>query len=366
MTTVIENPENLHTQNITAMRADPWISSSALQKAIRRGEADIAASAALSLLAARGSAIFRRFLVIAFEDVGAADPDAVIQTVLACSNPAWRQQEGGNARVVVGLARLLANANKDRSSDYLICLSKDHESLADARERVVGCSLDARIAMAVDTTLPLTVRATAAWYASGVEWGDERRVGLGDLPGLLSAFRDGGIPEPLLDATRIAAARTHEPITIMAPLIWQAIVADANARVARGQVPPSPSVDGVPLYALDMHTRTGRRAIELLIKENVDVRGCLEQHVRARSPVKAAYVAAFYTDGAPLNPRLMWSEADALERLGIENDFLVVGVALEGVMPLLDAFRANLDHLNAIRAQLLAAGPSPAPIGPLP
>ena len=47
MTTEIENQEGFHTQNITAMRADPWVSSSALQKAIRRGEADIAVSAAL-------------------------------------------------------------------------------------------------------------------------------------------------------------------------------------------------------------------------------------------------------------------------------------------------------------------------------
>ena len=70
MNTVIENLQSLRTRNITAMRADPWVSSSALQKAIRRGEADIAATAALSLLAIRGAAIFRGFLVIAFEDVG--------------------------------------------------------------------------------------------------------------------------------------------------------------------------------------------------------------------------------------------------------------------------------------------------------
>jgi len=352
------------TCDVSPMRADAWIASSALQKAIRRGEADTAASAALSLLSMRGAAIFRRFLVIAFEDVGAASPDALAKAA-ACSDAAWRQRAGGNARCVAWLASLLAKASKDRSSDYLICVCKDHASLTDARQVVQSCSLDARIAMAADGTLPLAVRATAAWYASGVEWGGEQRVGPGDLPRLLSAFQGLGVPEALLAATRIAAARTREPITVMVPPIWLAIAADVGARVVECHAPPSPVLNGVPLYALDLHTRAGRRAIELLIKENAEVRASLQQHVRAKSPLQAAYVAAFYTDGSPLNHRLVWSEADGIAQLGIENDFLPVGVAAESVMPLLEAFHTNLDHLNTIRARVLSANRSTLPTGKL-
>ena len=48
--------------------ADQWVVKSLLQKSIRRGEVEIAQRAALTFLAQQGSAIWRRFIVIAFED----------------------------------------------------------------------------------------------------------------------------------------------------------------------------------------------------------------------------------------------------------------------------------------------------------
>jgi hypothetical protein len=125
--------------------------------------------------------------------------------------------------------------------------------------------------------------------------------------------------------------------------------------LANQPVPASPVVDGVPLYALDMHTRIGRRAIELFAKENDAVSSCLDQHVPARSRREAAYLSAFYADAAPLSRRLQWFQADAIEKLGIENDFLSAGVMPAAVPALLGAFRTNLDHLNTIRARVLTA-----------
>jgi replication-associated recombination protein RarA len=51
--------------------ADQWVVKSLLQKSIRRGEVEIAQRAALTFLSQKGSAIWRRFIIIAFEDVGA-------------------------------------------------------------------------------------------------------------------------------------------------------------------------------------------------------------------------------------------------------------------------------------------------------
>ena len=68
--------------------ADPWIVSSLLQKSVRRGEIEIAQRASLTLFRSRGSAIWRRFLVIAFEDVGIGSIEAVTMTVAAGSDAA--------------------------------------------------------------------------------------------------------------------------------------------------------------------------------------------------------------------------------------------------------------------------------------
>src|ERR1700674_1297397 len=76
--------------------ADPWIVSSLLQKSIRRGETEIAQRAALTLFKLRGSAVWRRFMVIAFEDVGIGSIDAVTITVAAGSDAACRKACGGD------------------------------------------------------------------------------------------------------------------------------------------------------------------------------------------------------------------------------------------------------------------------------
>src|ERR1700722_6940285 len=89
--------------NLSPLPIDSWLASSLLQKAIRRGEADVAASAALTLFRLRRAAIWRRFLVIAFEDVGAASLDALLVAVRAAIDPGWRANLGSDERVVAYL-----------------------------------------------------------------------------------------------------------------------------------------------------------------------------------------------------------------------------------------------------------------------
>jgi hypothetical protein len=72
-------------------------------------------------------------------------------------------------------------------------------------------SLAQRIKLVGDATLSLPTRAIATWYASGVEWGKERRIGLGDLGRLMGAFRELGSPptssQPLTSPLRELASR---------------------------------------------------------------------------------------------------------------------------------------------------------------
>lgn len=341
-----------HLAEVEPLKVDQWIVSSLLQKSIRRGDADVAARAALTLFKLKGSALWRRLMVIAFEDIGVGSVNALIATV-SSSDAAWRKGHGGDARVAVGLARVLAKAAKDRSADYLICGSKDHPSLIETRQTCASSSIEYRLEAVGSPTLPLAVRAMWAWYASGIEWGNEKRVGKGDLAALLTTFETRGVPAELIAATETAAARTREPITVMAPLIWLAVHDDQNVSIRENTVPSSPIVGDVPLYALDKHTRTGREAIYTFSRNNEEVRACLELYVPPGRRREAAYLAAFYADAAPVSRRLVWDQSEALEAYGIENDLLLAGVPSEGIEPLLAAFRCNLDHLNAVRREVL-------------
>src|SRR5262245_21978630 len=119
--------------DIEPLIADQWVTTSLLQKSIRRGEVETAQRAAYTLFAQKGSATWRRFMVIAFEDVGAASPDAAALTVTASTDPSWRRKNGGDLHIAVHLARLLAESPKSRSAEHLITSAEHHPSLAKVR-----------------------------------------------------------------------------------------------------------------------------------------------------------------------------------------------------------------------------------------
>src|SRR5215472_5001085 len=120
--------------DIEPLVSDRWVTTSLLQKSIRRGDVGTAQRAAFTLFAQKGSAIWRRFMVIAFEDVGSASPDAVAMTVAASTDPSWRRKNGGDLNIAVQLARVLAQVAKSRSAEHLITSADHHPSLAKARK----------------------------------------------------------------------------------------------------------------------------------------------------------------------------------------------------------------------------------------
>ena len=72
-------------------------------------------------------------------------------------------------------------------------------------------SLAQRVAFVGKTASSLPIQAIAAWHASGVEWGKERRIGLGDLGAVMGAFRGLASPptssQPLTSPLRELVSR---------------------------------------------------------------------------------------------------------------------------------------------------------------
>jgi MgsA AAA+ ATPase C terminal len=330
--------------------ADQWVVKSLLQKSIRRGEVDIAQRAALTFLAQKGSALWRRFIIIAFEDIGAGSTDVVAMTAAASTDASWRRQVGGDATIAAHLARLLAEAPKSRSAEHLITTATHHPSVEHECRLVSNRSIADNLAAVANKSNSLIHRALAVWCVSGIDWKREKRPGT-DLPALLDTFRKLGVAEELVAATGIAATKSREPITLMVPLIWLAANDDQARTVLEAEAPRSPVLDGIPMYALDKHTRLGLEAIRNLVKYNHEIRELLERYVAPAQRHGAAYMAAFYADAAPLASKLIWDGADQLEALGTEADLLKSGVPREGVESLLQLFRANVGHLNKLRAE---------------
>ncbi len=332
---------------------DTWISASALQKAVRRGDIDLAEQAAAALLAFRGKNTWRRFLIIAFEDIGIASIETVADVVAFCRDPKLRANAGGDEASARHLARLLANTEKNRSVDLLMAAIRNHPSLQRSRDSIGSMNLNDRLAVVANRSAGLYERALATWFSSGIEWEREHRVGKGDLGNLLATFGNLGAPEKLCLAVSSAALRTREPMTVLLPLLWLLAAGEAEHTVVDSRVRSSRTVAATPLHVFDKHTRLGKTSIVRLACENSDIRRILETTVAKPQRSAAVCVAAFYADGAPVTRRRVWSLGDEIEKLGVEGDLWAAGVPLDAVDPLITTVKNNLDHLDDIREQLL-------------
>src|SRR5215471_3043647 len=141
-----------------ALTCSRWIASSALQKAIRRGEIAIAQHAAFTLHREDRSATWRRLIAIAFEDVGPADLDVILETVAAATLPKWRAVIGEEA-VLRSTVCTLATAPKDRSADYLMWIAAEHPDLGEMREICGHSSITECLSTVLDHSRSLPDRA---------------------------------------------------------------------------------------------------------------------------------------------------------------------------------------------------------------
>ena len=314
----------------------------------------MAQRAACTIHAFDCNAIWRRLIAIACEDVGVGDIDALLETLLAATSTDLRRQ-CGEAAMLRAVVLRLAEAVKDRSADYLACAAKDHSGLSEIRDFCRTASLQQRLQFLGDTSRPLAQRAVAAWFASGINWHYDQRVRGGDVRALAAAYRDLGAGEEFCQSMVLAARKAPEPLVILVPLVWLELQRSGPASIRSDPLPQTRAIAGVPLYAFDTHTRIGKRAIERLISENKPLRDCIVRFLAKGSPRKAAEIAAFYADGAPVSRRLDWAQSESLERLGIEADFDAAGLRRDGIGPVREAMNAALDQLNEIRAELWTA-----------
>jgi len=325
---------------------DPWLASSLLQKAIRRGEIELAEQAATALLRLRGSPTWRRFIVIAIEDVGIAALEVLSEVVSICSDRQYRGRLRGDEEAARYLARKLACAPKDRSADLLMSAIRHHLSLETTRKEVAALLPHERLAWVEDPSKSLYEKSAAAWPANGVRY-TANELGLS-----LSLFGNLGAPQELIETVAGAESRTREPFCALLPLLWLTASRGLSNKTACS-LPPTRTVGGVPLWTLDFHTRAGRAAIQRFLRENELVRQALRGSVAHNRYTEASYLAAFYTDAASCTLCLDWSLSTEIEQLGMEADFAHAGVPPERVGPLLSLFKSQINHLNDIREEVL-------------
>jgi hypothetical protein len=343
---------------IKPLPCDRWVASSALQKSIRRGDSLTAKRALRNLHRDDPSSTWRRLLIIACVDIGIGALGAVVITAGRCAKAQALRKTGKDEAAALATVQMLAEAAKDRSADLLFAIAVHDPALETMRSRCRFVSVTRRLEFVADPTLSLPERAIAVWHSSGVESRGDQRVGPGDLDALIRTYTELGVPKRLLQAVAIAIKKAREPFALLLPMLWLA-AAESESEVLDSSLTPSGLINGVPLYALDKHTRLGRQAIKRFAQSNAEISQFLIERGCASSDDGALRMAVFYADGALTRPTLHWRYSAELTTTGAAADFRSVNVAAEVGAELVRLVAAHVADLNAIRSQLLSRAPPP-------
>ena len=247
----------------TIQFGDVHVASSCLQKALRRADEAVAFAAARYLLTTDEPRLWRRLVVCAFEDFGLCDLNVTARVVAMAGSK--------NLRLVLGQERVLATLigqlcalPEDRRLDDLYVLgaglfAAKRASLRDPTDD--GAQQQACALMNEATRLigrceqPVPHRSFRSLSTSACERELTQMVREG--------LADAGLFELCLNGARLSRC--------LLPVLLPLAIAASEATGGLGDaaalaLPAAPTLAGVPAYAFDGFTRTGRSILGNLAK----------------------------------------------------------------------------------------------------
>ncbi|MEP9373855.1 hypothetical protein [Mesorhizobium sp. KR1-2] len=286
-----------------------------MQKAIRRGNETAALAATSFLLAGHGDRFWRRLTVIALEDVGIANLDAVRDVLLASTRKTWRAEHGGDWDIAAALVQRLCAAMKCRDACELLVAADLHPRWKRQRTAFLDLTQHQLCEIVTDPARHLAERTLAAWLVAGTKRFPAYALPEveGSFATLLDVYRHLGTPEHVLEVARLGSTRTQEGHPLTTPLVW--LAASTGPVTASPEKLSEPAlIRGWPDYAFDMHTRLGRRALTLFAERCTVLQVLMDQHLPADAHGDFIGHLVFRVEGQVVDRRLSYPGAGAILR----------------------------------------------------
>lgn len=331
---------------IEPMPGDVYLLASTMQKAIRRGETNNALRAGYSLWNMDRQRFWKRLHIIALEDVGVADTEALIQTLIATANPIQRRN-WGDLRTGLYLIQLLCRSLKTRMADSLYIQAEKSPVYAALRQELAAAHHDDLAERVVDENAPLVERALALWFLAGTKRyrSDHLPIRHGDMDAAIGSLSALNISGDLVPACLSVVGRTPYPLAIMTPLIWQYVEGQRGKfEIRKEKIVPVAEAEGVPLYALDVFTRSGQTAFRQWQKEVPALK---------YFSVRQIGIAVFYIEGQRLDKCLTSPDMDDFMEAGQWVDAESTGLCLAEYFALRDLVQEHFPVLQEIRTKQL-------------
>jgi hypothetical protein len=334
------------------LKVSPWIAMSALQKAIRRGQEQLALRAAATLFRVSPERLWRRCGCIAFEDIGVADLDTVAIVTAALAGKRFRASLGGEWPIASCLVSKMVHAPKCRAADDLLLAAESHPDFEDGRLQFAFSSTGDLIRIATGAD-PLPIRALATWFAIGTDRRPSPHLSSrqGDPTATFNALREI-IDLAVVDIAKEGFRRTGEVLAPFVALIWPARQ-QQTGMVADDEFPPELTVGNVPGWTYDLYSREGRAALAKFIEGPTETARWVRDHIPPRQRIAFLGGIVFRVEGGLVRSRLRWKTADELRRM---VDVECNGAHCRDATEILQLMKADITILNDVRAQLVGGG----------
>jgi hypothetical protein len=295
---------------IRPLPCDRYVARSCLQKAIRRAEPALAQQALANLFEYDRRAAWRALAIICLEDVGVANPDLLAQVVAAQRNRKWREQAGGDWRVLAELTRQMALSEHCQAACDLLLRATNDPALNHHRAAALEHAPAELAPMLWNANVALEVRSTAALAMGGGLAEGQRHH---DPCAVFDILSDAGRSNHVVATCRAAWKLTRNPMALLLPLVWEQWMVFDRHDTTDDLLLPVQMLGGVPGYALDQFTRIGNAISRALLRADPELRLWLDRAgVRPGVQPRAVGDLLFLIEGGLVRRHTRWAVGDEL------------------------------------------------------
>lgn len=297
---------------VEPMPCDRWLARSAIQKAIRRGEVEVALQALAALLIQHPAGLWRDLVIIALEDVGVAGMNTIARVVAAARDRKWRRDQGGEWVVASALVkRMAAETHCQATCDLSLKLAND-SAMEPARHEALEAEPSELAAIVAYNNIGLDQRAVAVLALAGGLAEEQRFL---QPAAVFEALTSTGRSTHVVATAQAAWRICRDDMSLLLPLVWDEWMKEETSLVRDDDFAPATMIAGVPNYAIDQHTRAGQVVIRAYLGRDRDMVTLLG--AAGVPPVRRPKVVGdllFLTEGGCVKRRAIWPEGDRLRQ----------------------------------------------------
>jgi 2'-5' RNA ligase len=329
----------------TATKNDKWRVTSALQKAIRRGDLAEARKMAVKAVELDSYYAWRRMTTIAVEDVSFGNCPVVAMVLATSSNMEIRKKHG-DGKVAAFVAEQLAGSVKDRMGCDVACLG-----IYGATLPFLGLVESLEKASKEDLAEEARAEGPVLNRASALKVLYDRCKVDKDWTLYAEMVRSFELP-PLMSYMALKSSyKAIDSLAATLPLAAKIARDSTQFKIRRNELPATEHVGDYQSVAFDQYTQTGRSSLAYFSKASAGARHFFSEN-EVTNKCDALGTVLFNTEGSLLDRELVFDLTDVIREKVVKIEYVKVGLPLAKGQELAAVLKSDCEMLQKARTRV--------------